>query len=156
MADKAWRSFLQIQGQLDTALLAIERTRRENEATVRENQKKINDSLKSIELVLQAQQEREIVTLRESNRNMLIVAGAFAGVGFVTMLLTSFFHFRAMNRLAGIAASVSMGHGYGTDAAGLLAREEQHFLAAGGQFYDLPAIGIGHPAAAIPRIGCQT
>jgi tetratricopeptide (TPR) repeat protein len=63
---------------------------------------------------------------------MLIVAGAFAGVGFLTMLLTSLFHFRAMNRLASIAATVSMGHGYSPDPAGYLSREEEHLLAAGG------------------------
>jgi tetratricopeptide (TPR) repeat protein len=129
-ADKAWRSFLQIQGQIDNALLAIERTRREGEATALDNQKKINDNLKSIEKVLQAQQEHEVLALRESNHNMLIVAGAFAGVGFLAMLLTSFFHLRAMNRLAGIATAFPMApHVYGPGPASLLSSDEERLLA---------------------------
>ena len=111
-AEKAWRSFLHIQGQLEHALLAIELNRRESQATSQDNQQMIDEGLQSIEKVLQAQQEREMEALRESNRNMLIVAGAFAGVGFLAMFLTSLFHFRSMNRLASIASGMPLGGGY--------------------------------------------
>jgi len=124
-AEKAWRTFLHIQGQLEHALLAIELNRREGQATAESNQQKINEGLKSIEKVLQSQQEREMEALRESNRNMLIVAGAFAGVGFLAMFLTSLFHFRSMNRLAGIASTLPVAAGYGP---AMLAMEEERLL----------------------------
>jgi hypothetical protein len=103
-----------------------------------DNQRKVNESLKSIEKVMQAQQEQEILALRESNRNMLIVAGAFAGVGFITMLLTSLFHLRSMNRLASIATTFPLAHAYASGAAGLLGADEERVLASG------PATSAGH------------
>ena len=46
------------------------------------------------------QRERELAAMQESNRGLLIVAGVFASVGLVTMLLTAFFQWRALHRLA--------------------------------------------------------
>jgi tetratricopeptide (TPR) repeat protein len=44
--------------------------------------------------------------MQASNRVMLIVAGSFAGVGFVAMLLMVFFQWRAVSRLADISAAL--------------------------------------------------
>ena len=131
-AEQAWKSFMQLQGQMDTALLAIERSRRERDIVEEQHQRQLEQRLRMIEQSIDDQQLEEAKTMREANRNMLLVAGVFAGVGFLAMVLTSIFHFRAMNKLSGIVAALPMESGFGTVAA-LTAREERLLAAQSGR-----------------------
>ncbi len=104
-AQQAMRSYLQLQEQMHTALLAIEQARAENDAAAKRNADAITTRLKTIEQAITLQREREVETARASNRWLLMVAGTFASAGILTMLLTAWFQSRAMNRLVDLAAA---------------------------------------------------
>lgn len=93
------RSYLQIQEQLHTALLAIENNREQLEAAAKQNNEMVAARLKLIEQTLTSQGERETRTARSSQRLVLIIAAIFGVVGIVAMVLTSWFQLRTMNRL---------------------------------------------------------
>src|SRR5205807_1432497 len=98
-AQQTLRSYLQLQEQLHSTLLTIERTRREAEAAAKANADAITARLEAIEQGLGSQQKQEATLLQNSNRITLIAAGIFAGVGLLAMIFTAWFLLRAMNRL---------------------------------------------------------
>ena len=53
---------------------------------------------------------------------MLIVAGSFAALGFLALLLTAYFQWRIVSRLAEISAALPFGHALGAGPGGLLGR----------------------------------
>ena len=98
--DQLLRSYLQIQEQLHTALLAIETNRDQLEATAKQNNEVVAARLKLIEQALTSQGERETKSARSSQRLVLIIAAIFGVVGIGAMVLTSWFQLRTMNRLS--------------------------------------------------------
>ena len=107
------RSYLQIQEQLHATQLAIERTRQEADATAAQTAKTLGDRLQSVEQALAAQRAHELDVMQSSNhamqssnRVMVIVAGAFATIGFMAMVLMAYFLWRTINRLAEISAAL--------------------------------------------------
>lgn len=104
-ADQVLRSYLQIQEQLHTALLAIDKNRQELEAATKLNNEMVAGRLKLIEQALTSQGERETKTARSSQRLVLIIAGIFGLVGVGAMVLTSWFQLRTMNRLSELGGS---------------------------------------------------
>lgn len=102
------RAYLQLQEQLHTAQLAIERTRQDSEAAAARNAEAWSNRLAFIEQSLNAQRERELEAMQSSNRTMLVAVGTFAGLGFIAMLFTSWLQWRAANRLSEMAASSHM------------------------------------------------
>src|SRR5206468_8290951 len=56
-----------------------------------------------------AQRAHDLETVQSSNRLILLVAGTIAVLGFLAMLLMAFSHWRAMSRLAEIAAGLPAG-----------------------------------------------
>ena len=107
------RSWLQLQGQLHDTELAIERNRKEAELIAARSDQAMDNRLQGIERALAAQRAKELEVMQNSNRVMLVVAGAFAGVGFLAMVLMAYFQWRTVNRLAEISASLPMVHGFG-------------------------------------------
>ena len=103
--DQVLRSYLQIQEQLHTALLAIENNREQLEAGAKQNNEMIAARLKLIEQTLTAQGERETKSARSSQRLVLVIAGIFGIVGIGAMVLTSWFQLRSMNRLTELGGS---------------------------------------------------
>lgn len=93
------RSYLQLQEQLHTAQLAIERNRQEAAAAAAKSAETITDRLQTFEQTMAAQRTRELAQLEGANRLMLIIGGACAAVGFLAMLLTAYFQWRAVGRL---------------------------------------------------------
>ena len=61
--------------------------------------------LGAIERALATQQKNELDALQSSNRTVLVIAGVFAGIGFVGVLFAALILARAMNRLAEIATA---------------------------------------------------
>lgn len=125
------RAYLQLQEQLHATQLAVELNRREAHETAAQNSEALAGRLQSIEKALEAQRSRELEEMQSSNRAMLIVAGTFAGVGFLAMFLMSFFQWRTVNRLAEISAglptSLALSPGAGRSGAGL----EPHVVTVG-------------------------
>ena len=106
------RSYLQIQEQLHTALLAIEQNRQQTDEAGRRNVETISARLKLIEQALTAQREREAEAAEKSQRLVLMIAAIFGGLGLLAMAATAWFQLRAMNRLAQFtsAGGTMLGH----------------------------------------------
>ena len=68
------------------------------------------------EKALQQQQEQQRESMHQSNRTMLVLAGIFGGVGFLTLLFMALFQLRGMNRLAEIATALPSGRMLGAGA----------------------------------------
>jgi tetratricopeptide (TPR) repeat protein len=103
------RAYLQLQEQLHLTQLAVEQNRKEAKETAALNSEMLAGRLQTIEKALESQRGRELETMQSSNRAMLLIAGSFAGVGFLAMLLMSFFQWRTVSRLAEISAALPAG-----------------------------------------------
>ena len=112
-SSEALRSYLQLQAQLHETQLALERNRQEAEAAAARNTESVTARLQLVEQALTSQRARELEAMQSANRWVLIVAGTFAAVGFLAMLLTAYWQWRAVNRLAGFSALPSAGLAFG-------------------------------------------
>lgn len=99
------RAYLQLQEQLHLTQLAIEQNRREARDTAAQNSDLLAGRLQTIEKALESQRTRELSEMQTSNRSMLVVAGTFAGIGFLAMFLMAFFQWRTVNRLTEISGT---------------------------------------------------
>jgi tetratricopeptide (TPR) repeat protein len=111
------RSYLQLQEQLHATQLAIERNRKEADAVATESAKVFAARLQGIEQALASQRNQELAVMQSSNKVVLIVAGLFAGLGFVAMLFMAYLQWRTINRLAEIAAALPVAHAFGPGPA---------------------------------------
>lgn len=105
-AQRILRSYLQLQEQLHATLLAIEQSRVEATLAGRTNADLLAARLELIEKALQQQQEQQREAMHNSNKTILLLAGIFVGVGFLTLLFMALFQLRGMNRLAEIATGL--------------------------------------------------
>jgi len=99
------RAYLQLQEQLHLTQLAIEQDRKEARETAAQTAEAMAGRLQAIEQALEAQRTQQFETMQSSNRVLLVLAGTFASVGFVAMLLMTFFQWRTVNRLAQLPAA---------------------------------------------------
>lgn len=90
------RAYLQVQEQLHSTQLAIERNRQDAEDIAARNTLALADRLSNIEKNLGEQRDHEA----KANRWMLIGAGLLVTLGIIAMLATSYMQLRAMNRFA--------------------------------------------------------
>jgi tetratricopeptide (TPR) repeat protein len=104
-ADQVLRSYLQIQEQLHSALLAIEANREQLETANRQNNEIVAARLKLIEQTLTSQGERETRSARSSQRLALTIALVFGILGIAAMVLTTWFQLRSMNRMSELTTS---------------------------------------------------
>jgi len=93
------RNYLQLQEQLHTAQLAIERNRREAADAAARNAEAIAERLQTLEQSLTSQRAAEKRQFEGAYRLMLLVGGGCVALGFVAMLLTAYFQWRAVGRL---------------------------------------------------------
>ena len=135
------RGYLLLQEQIHATQLAIEQNRTEAEAAAEQNAKTISARLADIEQALAAQRAQELETTQHSNRMMLLLAGVFAAFGFLAMLFMSYFQWRTINRLAGIASTLPMAHALGAGSP----------VAALGMG-EAPLAGLGSPDQASQRL----
>lgn len=103
----ALRSYLQLQEQLRATQMALERNRQEAESLAERNAEAVTLRLQLIEQAVSAQRARELEAMQGTNRLLLIMAGSFAVIGFIAMVLTAYLQWRAVNRLAEFTASVA-------------------------------------------------
>jgi tetratricopeptide (TPR) repeat protein len=107
-AQELMQSYLRVQEQLHATQLAIERTRKEADASALRSTEQLQARLKQIESAIDNQRTSELAAMQSANRVMLLVAGSFAGAGLVAMLLTAYFQWRTVTRMAELSASVPM------------------------------------------------
>jgi tetratricopeptide (TPR) repeat protein len=105
-AQETLRAYLQVQEQLHLTQLAIEQNRKEARELAAQNSEMLAGRLQTIEKALDSQRTSELETMQSSNRVILLVAGSFASVGFLAILLMSFFQWRTVHRLAEISAAL--------------------------------------------------
>jgi len=109
-SNEALRSYLQLQEQLHSTQLALERNRLESEALAAKNAEAVAAKFKAIEEAMKNQRLTELDSMQKSlqsnNRLMLIVGGSIAGVGFFVLLVTGYLQWRSVNRLAEVSAQV--------------------------------------------------
>jgi len=91
----------------------IERTTRESDALSTRVNETLKERLELIERSLAQRQERELAALRDSNRTFLIVAGLFAGLGFIGIIIAAAILARAINRFSELAMNIPAGHALG-------------------------------------------
>jgi len=110
---EALRAYLQLQEQLHANQLAVEQTRREAKEAAVQSADSLAKRLQEIEAALSTQRSRELDAMQSSNKVMLIVAGTFATIGFLAMLIMAYFQWRTVNSLAEISAALPMSRGFG-------------------------------------------
>ena len=133
-AQRILRSYLQLQEQLHATLMAIEQARAESTLASRTNADLLTVRLELIEKALQQQQEQQRESMQQSNRTMLVLAGIFVGVGFLTLLFMALFQLRGMNRLAEIATGLPAGRMLGAGAfPGAMEAGDPRLLGASGE-----------------------
>lgn len=110
-SNEALRAFLQLQDQLHVTQLAIERDQQEAQAAAAQDSITLSNHLQSMEKSLFVQRAEELADARQTNRLLLIIVGLFAIVGFAAVLLTTYFQWRALSRLAEISAALPVARG---------------------------------------------
>ncbi len=111
------RAYLLLQEQLQSALLAIERTRQESQAAAAQDSLMLSNHLQAIKETLLAQRANEQESLlaqraselaetQRTNHLLLSIIGFFAVVGFAVALATAYFQWRTVSRLAEISAAL--------------------------------------------------
>src|SRR5579864_8202628 len=106
ISNEALRAFLQVQEQLHATQLAIERNRQEAQAAAAQDAITLSNHLQAIEQSLVVQRANELGDEQQMNHLLLVIIGLFAVGGFVVALLTAYFQWRAVNRLAEISATL--------------------------------------------------
>jgi tetratricopeptide (TPR) repeat protein len=121
--DEILRSYLQLQEQLHTVQVSLEKSRQEAESAAARSAEALMGRLQTIELSLSAQRARELEGLQSANRWMLVAAGIFAAVGCLTVLSMAYFQWRTVNTLAELSSSLPRTLGAAPALAGLGAGE---------------------------------
>lgn len=103
-SNEALRAFLQVQEQLHATQLAIERNRQEAQAAAAQDAITLSNHLQAIEQSLVVQRATDLADAQRTNHLLLLFIGLFAMFGFIAALVTSYFQWRAVNRLAEISA----------------------------------------------------
>lgn len=99
-SNEVLRAYLQLQEQLHATQLALEQNQKDASEAAIKGSEALNSRLDMLEHALAAQRARELETMQSSNRVMVIVAGSFAVIGFVAMLLMAYFQWRTVAGLA--------------------------------------------------------
>jgi len=110
-------AYLQLQEQLRATQLAIEQNRREIKEAAAQNAEALSKALESIQESFAAQRARDLEAMQRSNKVILFVVSTFAAMGFLTLLMMSYFQWRMSKGLAEIAAAVPVALGLGTGSA---------------------------------------
>src|ERR1041385_261060 len=115
---EALRAYVQFQEQLREAQVTLERARRDAQEAAAQSAQMWSNRLESIEHSLAAQRDSQTRTteaLQSTTHFMLVALITFAVVGFIAIVLTAFFQWRTINRLAEISGA-SSGRPFGLPA----------------------------------------
>jgi len=102
-ADQTLRSYLRLQEQLHSALLAVEQARLEASLEAKTNADFLAARLQTLEHALTEQRRQQQETEHGANRMLLALGGVVLLLGLIALALTAFLQARGMNRLAEIA-----------------------------------------------------
>jgi tetratricopeptide (TPR) repeat protein len=97
-SNDALRAYLQLQEQIHITQLSLERDRKES-----------REAAAALKEAVIGQRERELNAMQSTNVLMLKVAAGFGIIGFLAMVATAFLQWRAVTRLAEVAAMIPLG-----------------------------------------------
>lgn len=100
-------AYLQLQEALHATQLAIEQNRQEAKVAAAQAAEALTKGLQTIQEALASQRAQEFAAMQQSNRIVFIVAGTLAGMGFLSLLLVTYFQWRMSKGLADISAALS-------------------------------------------------
>jgi len=100
---------LNLQEELRLTQQVLEQMRRELDQNAARNAAAITSSLSMLEPTLARLQAQQLQIVQRSNSTILVVAGVFAGVGFLALLLIVVILMRALGRFSEVAAATSAG-----------------------------------------------
>ncbi len=124
-ASDAFRSYLQLQEQLHETRLSIERAEKEMELATLKSAAILSNRLQAVEQTVESQRAHDLDFVHD----MMLIAGAFVGIGVLALLLTSYFHWRAVSRLGEIVTALPVGRSVATaPTAPVLGRAENQRL----------------------------
>ena len=118
---------------------SIEKLRHELELRVAQNSEAITSSVSMIETSLARMHDRQMQAVESSNRTILIIAGVFAVVGFLGVIVISLILVRAIGRFSEIAVAAA--------PRGLLGQGQTSAMLGGGE------MGVSRPGAAEEAAG---
>jgi tetratricopeptide (TPR) repeat protein len=116
-SEEMLRSYLQLQEQLHATQLAIEQNQREAREAAAKSAEALDVRLQILEHAVNSQRTQQLETMQSSNRVMVIVAGSFAAIGFVAMLVMAYFQWRTVNGLAQLSTALPLSRALGPVAA---------------------------------------
>lgn len=105
LAEQQLRTYLKLQEQLHSALLAIEQARAESSEETRTSAIQLSNRIEVLERALAQERAQQLDSMQASNRNMLVIASSVVGVGLLALIITAYLQSRGMNRLAEIATA---------------------------------------------------
>ena len=108
---------LKLQEQVHATQLAIEQNRREAKETAAQNAEAMAKGLQSMQEAFSAERARELEAMQRSSKVLLMVAGAFAVIGFLALLIMTYFQWRTSRSLAEISAGLPTALGFGPGSA---------------------------------------
>jgi len=103
----AMRAYLEVQAQLHATQLALEKNQQDAEAAAARGAQDLTDRIQAIEKTITNQHVQDMQSMQSSNRIILIVAGTFAVLGLLAMVLTAYFQWRGMTRLTEITLATT-------------------------------------------------
>ena len=100
------RAYLALQEQVRATQVALEKNRQETEAIATRSAAAVAEQIKALTQTMNDQRAREVEAMQSTNRLLLLVVGAFACLGFLAMLMTSWLQMRALNRLTEFSSTL--------------------------------------------------
>ena len=125
------QAFLQIEQQIRATQLAIEENRREIKEATAQQSAALGSSLQAIQDNFAGQRARDFEAMQAHNKLVLVLVTAFAAMGFLTLLMMSYFQWRMSRGLAEISAALPAALGVGVPPPALNAPNPRLLEASG-------------------------
>ena len=103
-ADLRWAT--NIEAEISLTRQALDQLRRELDKSSARNAEAITSSLGLVESTMARMHERQMESVQNSNRIILIIAGVFAAVGLVCLVLISLILMRTIGKFSELAGAV--------------------------------------------------
>ena len=138
-SQEALQAFLKLQEQIQAIQLAIEQNRQEANEAATQNAEALAKGLQSMQEAFSAERARELEAMlssseamQSSNKSILMVAGTFAVIGFLAMLIMIYFQWRTSSSLVKISTALPAALGFDPGSAVLaLGPGDSHRLPGG-------------------------
>jgi tetratricopeptide (TPR) repeat protein len=95
----AANGFLQVQQQLHDTQLTLEHNRQQAEAEARRNAENVAARIESLQQIIAAQRQGEIVAVQKTQQLILMLGGTFGAMGLAILLLMAYLQWRAISQL---------------------------------------------------------